>query len=131
LFHCGYSLDDLLEMAKFFKALPDYYIENVNGKDIRLIHAYCKKNLNETTHDDFIWGRDFAETDEFCEGETVIYGHTPTIFDGKDGNIEICINEQINAVKVNIDCGCVYGNKLCILRLDDMRYWYQKVIDDE
>lgn len=129
----GHTMEELVEMCEFFSKLPYYYIVEANNKTFRLVHAYCRKDLDMTRPDEFIWNRDFAETDVFCYGENVVYGHTPTIFDGKGGVIEIKINEQIDASKINIDCGCVYGsnNKLCILRLDDMKYWYQKNIDWE
>lgn len=128
--NCNKTLDDLVDMCEFFASLPYYYVVNVNGKDIRLVHAYCRKDLSKTTANDFIWNRDFAETDTFCQGETVIYGHTPTEIYQNKGDIQIDINEKIDAVKINIDCGCVYNRKLCILRLDDMKYWYQKNIDN-
>lgn len=121
----GLSFEDLLKMANFFYDLPLYYVVNINGNEYRLVHAYCRKKIEESTEFDLMWCRDFAEVPEiFCPGETVIYGHTPTYKD-----IDIEINEKTNSVKINIDTGCVKGNKMCILRLDDMRYWYQKKID--
>lgn len=126
----GKTVDDLLEMAHFFNKLPLYYVVNIKKNKFRLIHAYCREDLEKTTRNDFIWNRDFAEIrDSFCKNNNIIYGHTPTLCDGKNGKIEILIDENKNASKINIDCGCVYGNKLCILRLDDMKYWYQKNID--
>lgn len=127
----GHSLEELVEMCEFFSALPYYYEVEVNNKRFRLVHAYCRKEIEKTRPDEFIWNRDFAEYDVFCRGENVIFGHTPTICFDPKGNIIIEINEQADASKINIDCGCVYDkdNKLCILRLDDMKYWYQKNID--
>lgn len=129
LLYKGKTVDDLVEMCSFFENLPYYYEIDVNNIHYRLVHAYCRKDLNKTKPQEFIWNRNFAEKDMFCIGENVIYGHTPTIFDGKDGNIEIKKDVKTNSLKINIDCGCVYGNKLCLLRLDDMKYWYQKNID--
>lgn len=126
----GKTLEKLLEMAKFFNELPLYYVLNVNNHEFRLVHAYCNEKIEHTSRNNLIWSRDFAEDKKmFCYNHNVIYGHTPTIFSSnKKGNIEILINENKNASKINIDCGCVYQNKLCILRLDDMKYWYQKYI---
>ena len=121
------TIDDLLEMALFFEDLPLYYEIEMNGINYRLVHACCREDLEETTLDEFVWDRSLAETDYFVDNTTVIYGHTPTIV-YEDGNINIEENKETNARKINIDCGCVFGNKLCLFRLNDEAVFYQKVI---
>lgn len=122
----GKTTDDLVEMSKFFLTLPLYYLVNIRDKEYRLVHAYCRKDLEKTLPMEFIWNRDFAEyKDVFCIGKNVIFGHTPL-----NKKIEICIDEKTNSTKINMDCGCVYGGRLGILRLDDMECFYQKNIDE-
>ena len=124
----GITLDELVEMCEFFDRLPLYYILDINGKTYRLVHAYCRKEIDETPKEDIVWARNFSFSHEFCYGENVIFGHTPTI---NFGTREAIVEEdtQIDATKINIDCGCVYGNQLCLLRLDDFKFFYQKDID--
>lgn len=122
------TIDDLVEMAEFFAELPFYYEIKINGNEFVLVHAGCKQNFEETSVNDFIWDRTLAETDTMLKNMSVIFGHTPTpVFGMETANRQI--DERINAMKINIDCGCVYGYNLCMLRLNDMEFFYQKNID--
>lgn len=126
----GHTLDELLEMCDFFEALPLFYKITVNDKEWVLVHAYCWQDVERTPRDLMIWERCFAEEPEtFCEGKNVIFGHTPTIFYW-DKDIQMMKSEDGKSEKINVDCGCVYGNKQCLLRLDDMKVFYQKVLED-
>lgn len=131
----GLSISELEEMANFFQELPLYYEVEVNGKIYTLVHAFCRRKIEDTSRDDFVWNRSLANPHLGVEGKHVIFGHTPTIceeYDAKGGVVITNLSE--NTSTMNIDCGCVWdclNSSLGIVRLDDMKIWYQKNIDNK
>lgn len=131
-----HSADDILEMYNFFETLPLYYEINVNNKLWTLVHASCTKPIEKTSKDTFIWDRDLAYPGVGIKGKNIIFGHTPTICEEycEEGGIQYEEGEILKEkyCKINIDCGCVWrhkNSKLGIIRLDDMKDFYQKNID--
>jgi len=116
----GHSVDELVEMCEFFDKLPIYYELEVGDKKYTLVHAFVEDDNHTTKRQDAVWDRRLAqEADFFCEGKTVIYGHTPTVY------VEDVVSKDGKSEKINIDCGCVYKNKLALMRLEDKNIWYQ------
>lgn len=127
LFKEGHELDELVEMCEFFESLPLYYELDIYGMKYTLVHAFCEENIEDTNRMDFFWDRSLAEYPSyFCNGKTVIFGHTPTLL--LTGKTNICDeqSEDKKSEKINIDCGCVYGGNLALMRLEDRMVWYSK-----
>lgn len=126
----GHSLDELVHMCDFFDSLPLYYEVDAGGKKYTLVHAFCEDDVSRTNRTDAIWRRDFAETTYLLrKGKNIIYGHTPTpAYTGCD-EVECVMTRDGLSKKINIDCGCVYGGKLALIRLDDEEVWYAKLAD--
>lgn len=131
-----YPADVLFEMNDFFTSIPLFYEIEVNNKIWTLVHASCKQNLDKMTKDDFLWDRDLTTIGYGIANKNIIFGHTPTITEyyNYEGGIQLeeGIYKNNKYTKINIDCGCVWGkknSKLGILRLDDLKDFYQKNID--
>lgn len=119
-----HSLDELTEMAIFFFTLQSYM--EVDG--FTLVHANCMKEIKDTPEEYFYWDRSLALSDSFVEGRKVIYGHTPTTYYTKAAKADDKTRED-GSRKINIDCGCAYGGRLCLFRIDDEKYFYQTNIE--
>lgn len=129
------SADDILEMSDFFNKLPLFYKIEINNKEWILVHADCTFPLEKTAKDIFIWSRDLTTKGYGIQGKNIIFGHTPTICEEYNEEGQIQYEEgkikSENYSKINIDCGCVFNRKnscLGILRLDDLKPFYQKTI---
>jgi len=130
--------DEKEKIIRFIKTLPYYFIVEVRGKRFLLVHAglnmvYMNENedkslitrLNDHDKSEIVWIRDqFYKKKALGEiGITTIFGHTTTtsIDSAAAGSIWM---DQTYRDKICIDCGCVYGGKLAVLRLDDMAVFY-------
>lgn len=129
------------ERAKFFSKLPVYYDIKVNGRRFLITHAYISENLSDLDEFECVWNRELALNSGWehpMDGVTVVFGYTPTLSCGYPEEYHGKIYHEKGETdgkhweKINVDCGCVYGQKghLGILRLDDMREFYEKRIDD-
>lgn len=123
--------------AQLMRRFKYYRILNINDKKYIIVHAcYVSeekyKRLNGTLEgitDYYIWNRDAFFYDE-GRGDTIVFGHTPTIFDKDyfaDGKV-YRVKFQGNTF-INIDCGYVYKEhypnaNLAAIRLDDEEIFY-------
>lgn len=124
----GHDFGEILDMCEFFETLPLYYEIEEGGKTYTLVHAFCKPEIEKTRKQDIIWERVFAEDPKyFCDGKTVVFGHTPVPLISKGCKVVVNESEDKTSRKFNIDCGCVYGFQLAIMRLGDEKIWYSKL----
>ncbi len=102
------GVENIKKELDFFKSLKPYHEE---GKYL-FVHGGVKPGipLEDQQEFDMIWIRDeFIYSENPLPGKIVVFGHTPFK--------EVLIMED----KIGIDTGCVYGNKLSAIRLDDMK----------
>ena len=103
-----------------------YYKEiQVEGRTYILVHGgptyRFKEDIDEeNVSEDVVWERfEVLTKEEVYPGKIIVVGHTPTMLYGEDKIINF-------ADKRLIDCGCVFGEKLGCLRLDDEKEFYVK-----
>lgn len=103
---------------------------SVNGEDFLLVHAapgccYGERTQSErrmSVKEFVVWHRSRPE-EKLCDGKTVIFGHTPTLYFQKRMQMEIWRGEG----RICIDCGAGHAlgsSRLACLRLDDMKVFY-------
>ena len=111
---------------QYLKSLPINVSIQVDGKKYLLVHGapeVCwRKDMpkyeNATVY--AVWERLDPDT-EYIKGQTIIFGHTPTL-NYQDGS-PLRIWEGEN--KIGIDCGCAYPvGCLACLRLEDGEVFY-------
>ncbi len=94
----GCGIDEDIE---WFKSLPLGY----DAGEMIICHAgLTHPNLEDNSADDLLWGREWILTDGRPREKLVVFGHTPRGTPYKTKSGDICI-----------DCGCVFGGKLCAL----------------
>ena len=123
--------------AKLMRDFPYYKMLTVNEKRYIIVHAsYISpekyKKLYGTQkglEHEYIWNR-FAFMYDEGKGDTIVFGHTPTIANEgyfADGNI---FKEEYNGNRfINIDCGYVHrdtfpNGKMAAIRLEDEAEFY-------
>ena len=102
------GIENIKKELDFFKSLKLYHEE---GKFL-FVHGGVKPKvpLEDQREFDIVWIREeFIYSQNPLPGKVVVFGHTPLE--------EVLIMED----KIGIDTGCVYGNKLSAIRLDDMK----------
>jgi len=102
------GIENIKKELGFFKSLKLYHEEG----EFLFVHGGVKPKvpLEDQQEFDMIWIREeFIYSQNPLPGKVVVFGHTP--FE------EVLIMED----KIGIDTGCVYGNKLSAIRLDDMK----------
>ena len=147
--HKEITLKDFEIWQKKIKQMPYYIERKVNGKDFIIVHGgYISKEDYEKHGRDlyydygleniemfYIWAR---QEQIWCGGKpdtTIVFGHTPTIFntEGFYHNGYIWKYTKPNNCKlINIDCGLVYkknfpnecNGRLACFRLDDGQEFY-------
>ena len=133
----GVTPGQLAYWAQIIRRFKYYRIINIKGKKYIIVHAsYVSeekyRRLNGTLEgisDYYIWNRDAFFYDE-GRGDTIIFGHTPTIFDKDyfaDGKV-YRVKYQGNTF-IDIDCGYVYkphysNANMAIMRLEDEEIIY-------
>lgn len=140
LINHGYEkLSEIKHIIDWMNSLPLYKKLEVNGQTYIIAHAWCRKDLERTSRDTFLWEReveDFVYGAIEYEGEDsiLIHGHTPTIFLPEYG-LPLSVSGRVfeNGNGINIDCGLVYEHEdsnLAAIRLEDKKiiYLYDKEI---
>lgn len=107
-----WDMDMILDYLNEFRLIEEVCISNQNYV---LMHAGVPDMLNRSdlSHlriEDCV----FQTTPYWIQDSILVCGHTPT----KSHLIEF------DEHKISIDCGCVFGGALGILRLDDMKAFY-------
>ena len=131
----GSTLKELLSVDKktrnrifnYLVRLKLYKEVEVGEKKFILVHAGLgnfkkSKKLKEYNIMELVWDRmDYGKV--YYKDIYIVTGHTPTqIIDGNDNPGYIYKSGN----NIDIDCGCVFGERLACLRLDDMREFYVK-----
>lgn len=134
------STDDKGRVINFIKSTLAYRKIKINGTEFILSHAGVRltrdKKTGRTDVDEYqdldfmLWSRnDFYHQDfSGLKDKVLIVGHTPTSYHGvKDYT---CYKKADGKV-IDIDCGIVFGGRLCCIRLDDMGEFYiEKIIEE-
>ena len=94
---------------EFFKSLICYY----QTEKYIFVHAGLKKKvkLESQKSDDMLWIRKGFINKNFDFGKTVVFGHTPFQ------------KPFVDAYKIGIDTGAVYGNKLTCVVLPEITFY--------
>ena len=133
----GVNPQQLYDWALALRELPYYKILTINGKRFIIVHAaYISPDKYKKLYGsligiecDYIWNRCAFMYDE-GEGDTLVFGHTPTIASEgyfADGNV---FRADFNGnAFINIDCGYVHKKKypnakLAAIRLEDEEVFY-------
>lgn len=109
-------------------AFPDYegYSDGITDETVTF-NSLIQLNPEEAgrLRDELLWKRPEQDMN-FPEGETVIFGHTPTLWYQSGSPMRFWHGKNC----IDIDCGCSYlanennQGRLGCLRLDDMREYY-------
>ena len=94
---------------EFFNSLHLYY----QTDDYIFVHAGLRKkvSLESQKKVDLLWIRDEFISTDFNFGKRVIFGHTPFR------------EPLVQANKIGIDTGAVYGNRLTCVRLPEIEFY--------
>ncbi len=97
------------EHLEFFNSLQLYY----QTADYIFVHAGLREKVPLESQDkmDLLWTRDEFIHSDFNFGKRVIFGHTPFK------------EPLLQANKIGIDTGAVYGNLLTCLQLPEMEFF--------
>ncbi|MBO5197520.1 MAG: serine/threonine protein phosphatase [Lachnospiraceae bacterium] len=144
----GLGYKDQARLIAYLESCP-LFLHNVvvNGRRFYLVHAYpddkgyadgitdetiswnsliqLTPEYQKKLRDQLMWTR-IDKENEFPEGQTVIFGHTPTLWYQAGSPMRFWHGRNC----IDIDCGCSYlahENKqgcLGCLRLDDMKEFY-------
>ncbi len=126
----GVKEKQLIKMCSFFEKLPYYHELTIHGRDFVLVHAYIEEPFDSFSTYEMLWSRNYPQGHQGLPGKTVIFGHTPTITDYYQKKGCVYIDEQEDAVTINIDCGCCWRypeSRLAMLRLEDMKIYYSDI----
>lgn len=120
------------EIVDFLESIPYYIILD----ESLLVHAAINPEgyedddietmMKAQTHMDLLWEKDRFLTQPLnLKKHTMIFGHTFTLM------IRQICNQPMDSVdiwkdqcRIGIDCGYLYGGRLAVLRLDDMKEFY-------
>ena len=128
--HC-----DIERQIRWFQDMVPYY----ENEDAIFVHAgIVHEKLEENSLHDLIWDREMAYGRPYG-GKLVIFGHTETnevTYRKPDGTkVELLpgnVYEKPTVGCINMDTGCVYGQKLSALVIDEdtIRIYQQKRIKE-
>ena len=96
----------------------------VNERDFILVHGGLdefdkSKKLSDYTADELLWAWPEYD-DEYFEDITTVFGHTPTIYYGREHKGRILYRPTW----IDVDVGSASGYGTAMLRLDDMKEFY-------
>ena len=97
------------EHLEFFNSLHLYY----QTDDYLFVHAGLRKKVPLESQEkvDLLWIRDEFISTDFDFGKRVIFGHTPFK------------EPLVQANKIGIDTGAVYGNRLTCVQLPEIKFY--------
>ena len=124
------TMDNLARLSDEQKAAIFDYLEDTplyeavtgGGRDFVLPHAglgnfRADKKLSEYTPMELLWERPMPDDRYFENGVTTVFGHTPTIYYGRE--YRGCVMKT--DTWMDIDTGAADGHQPTLLRLDDLR----------
>lgn len=112
------------QILDYLDSLPLYAEITCGGKHYILVHGGLdnfsyRRKLCDYYDDEILWARPKPD-EEYFKTKTVILGHTPTCCYGENNRGKIIYKNTW----INIDTGAAYGYAPVILRLDDMKEFY-------
>jgi serine/threonine protein phosphatase 1 len=125
------SNDDRRAILNWLAERELYADITVGGRKFFLSHAGLNPDRHHPSEpargqrtNDLLWMREKFFKRSIRGEHTYIFGHTPTPNRGLHSlrTSSAWVSPRKN--QINIDSGCVYGGKLCALRLDDMELFY-------
>ncbi|MBR4881055.1 MAG: metallophosphoesterase, partial [Clostridia bacterium] len=116
--------DTVMDILDYLRDCPLYECVTAGDRDFILCHSGLgefdkNKKLSEYTADELLWARPEYD-DEYFEDITTVFGHTPTLYYGKEFKGKILHRPTW----IDIDVGASYGYGTAMLRLDDMKEFY-------
>ncbi len=124
LVDCDPETASLIE--EYLRDAPLYDMVSVGDRDFLLVHGGLghfdpERKLRDYLVHDLLWTRpDLNE--EYFDNITTILGHTPTEFYGEEYRGKAIFTPTW----INIDTGAACGGAPMLLRLDDMKEFYEK-----
>ena len=121
---CKLSAREQNQIISYIGQLPLYEEVAVNGTNYILVHGglpdFSCMPVEYYDENDLMFGPHDFSIDHYGDGSKIIVGHLPTRF------IDGAIPDRIFHIKdtIAIDCGCGFGGRLGVLRLDDMEEMY-------
>lgn len=118
------SPETVAEILDYLRKAPIYAQVEAGGKKYILVHGGLgnfaqEKPLELYTRNDLLWARPALDT-AYYEDATVIFGHTPTAYYGR----EYAGKPVFTDTWINIDVGAAGGMPPLLLRLDDGKQFY-------
>ncbi|MBQ7547833.1 MAG: fructose-bisphosphatase class III [Clostridia bacterium] len=116
--------EEIRFILEYLREAPLFEALTVGGRDFILTHSGLghfrkKKKLSAYTANELLWTRPKI-TQRYFDGMTVVFGHTPTFFYGRQYEGKAIVTPTW----INIDVGAGYGIRPMLLRLDDLREFY-------
>lgn len=116
--------ESLKRILNYLRTAPLYASLRVKERDFVLVHAGLgnfdpRKPLEDYLPQELLWERPDL-TVRYYPDITVIFGHTPTVFFGREYEGKALTTDTWTC----IDTGCAAGNSPVLLRLDDMAEFY-------
>lgn len=113
-------------ILEYLREAPLYETVTAGGRDFILTHSGLgnfrkDKKLSEYSPTDLLWTRPSLNT-KYFDDITVIFGHTPSVVYGNEYKGKIVETDTW----INIDTGAGIGLAPCLLRLDDMKVFYEE-----
>ncbi len=115
------SAESVADILDYLREVPIYEAVTAGDKDYLLLHSglgnFCKtRKISNYVPDEILWNRPKL-TDEYFDGITAVFGHTPTFTYGEEYRNKIIKTKTW----INIDMGASDGiTEPVLLRLDDM-----------
>ncbi len=115
------SAESVADILDYLRDAPIYEAVTAGKKDYLLLHSglgnFCKtRKISDYVPDEILWNRPKL-TDEYFDGITAVFGHTPTFTYGEEYRNKIIKTKTW----INIDMGASDGiTEPVLLRLDDM-----------
>lgn len=111
-------------MYEFLRDAPLWDTVTAGNKDFVLTHSglggfASGKKLAQYSARELLWNRP-DPSERYSERFYTVFGHTPTVFYGKEYTGKALRTETW----INIDAGVACGEKPMLLRLDDMKEFY-------
>lgn len=97
---------------KFLNNLKLYYKHDFSDGPVVCVHAGIDpvlKNMDDQSQETLIWSRSYVTYNGlYSSADFVVFGHTPLK------------NIQFNRYSMGIDTACVFGNKLTMIKINDI-----------
>ncbi len=119
------SHEDRRAVFEYVKKCPLYEDITVGSRRFVLTHSGLGNFSEERALEDYeprelVWTRPALDTSFYTDGTMCIFGHTPTVYFGR----EYADKAIFTPTWINVDMGAGYGYTPMILRLDDLQPIY-------